>query len=433
VSFRRRVLVVAYYFPPLGGGGVNRTVQLVRRLVRAGWQPLVLTVDDAAWARDTALSRRIPPQVKVLRIPNPDWGRVVVRAGGRPQPSAGRGRLQRWLVPDLHVGWSLLASGVAATLAVARAIDAVYTTAPPYSAHAAGLAARRLGIPWIADFRDAWTLCHARRDLPPRRIVLERRLEEAVMKRANRVLFASEAVRRRYLARLSGLAHRSETVLTGFDPEEFRGAEEVVPDPLRFSIVHAGSASRDEKTDTFLCFLEALRLWSRREYGVADTVEVAFVGGEPSLREAIAVRGLARWVKVESSVSRVALAGRLRRAHRCLYLAPVGDFGADPVPGKLFDAVGAGRRLLALAPEGPVSRLIEDLDLGEAIPPDDLDGLIASLSEARRSARLQGQPPGPGASALRSLDARFTMSRVVRALEAACQQGGVSCPSPSAW
>jgi hypothetical protein len=123
-------------------------------------------------------------------------------------------------------------------------------------------------------------------------------------------------------------------------------------------------------------------------------------------------------VKVEPSVSRLALAGRLRRAHRCLYLAPAGDFGADPVPGKLFDAVGAGRRLLALAPEGPVSRLIEDLDLGEAIPPDDLEALVANLSEARRSARSQPATPGPGASARRRLDVRLTMSRVVRALEA---------------
>jgi hypothetical protein len=258
-------------------------------------------------------------------------------------------------------------------------------------------------------------------------------MEEAVMKRANRVLFASEAVRRRYLARVSGLAHRSETVLTGFDPGEFQPAQGVAPDPLRFSIVHAGSASLDGKTATFLCFLDALRLWSRREHDVADTVEVAFVGGEPSLRGAIAARGLGAWVKVEPPVSRVALPGRLRRAHRCLHLAPAGNLGADLVPGKLFDAVGAGRRLLALAPEGPVSRLIEDLDLGEAIPPDDLEGLGASLSEARRSARSQDQPPGPGASALRRIDVRLTMTRVVRALETACGQGGVSCPSPSAW
>ena len=42
-----------------------------------------------------------------------------------------------------------------------------------------------------------------------------------------------------------------------------------------FSIVHAGSASHDRKSDTFICLLEALRLWSRRERDVADTGRAA--------------------------------------------------------------------------------------------------------------------------------------------------------------
>jgi glycosyltransferase involved in cell wall biosynthesis len=429
---RRRVLVVAYYFPPIGGGGVNRTIQVVRALVRAGWQPLVLTVDDAAWSRDPELSERIPDFVKVLRIPNPDWGRVVVRSGGRPRPGAGRGRLQRWLVPDLHVGWSLLASGVAATLALARNIDAIYTSAPPYSIHTAGLVARRLGIPWLADFRDAWTLFPGRADLPSKRMALERRMEETVMKRANRILFASEAVRQRYLPRVSGLADRSETVLTGFDAEEFRTAQQVAPDPLRFSLVHAGSASLDAKKATFLSFLDGLELWRRREPDVVETVDISFLGGDCSLREAISARGLAGWVRVEPPVSRVALPHRLRLAHRCLHLAPAGHLGADLVPGKLFDAVGAERRLLALAPEGPISRFIRELDIGEAVSPHDLEAVVSALSKARRCATSQGQPPGPGPSARINLDVRSTMARVVRALETVCPQGGAPCPSASA-
>lgn len=432
MSRRRRVLVVTYYFPPIGGGGVNRTLQVVRALVRAGWQPLVLTVDDAAWSRDPELCGRIPDSVKVLRVPNPDWGRVVVSSGGSPEPGVGRGRLQRWLVPDLHVGWSLLASGVAALLAAVRHIDAVYTSAPPYSIHAAGLAARRLGIPWVADFRDAWTLFPARRELPPLRTAVERRMEEAVMRRANRVLFASEAVRQRYLPRVPGLADRSETVLTGYDAEEFRAAGGLAPNPRRFSMVHAGSASLDAKRATFLSFLEALELWCRREPDVAETVEISFLGGDRSLLEAISARGLAAWVKVEPAVSRVALPIRLRRAHHCLHLAPVSQLGADIVPGKLFDAVGAERRVLALAPEGPIARLIRDLDIGEAVSPHDREAVVSALSAARRSAVAQGQPPAPGSAARRVLDVRSTMASVVRALETVCQQGDVPCPSPSA-
>src|SRR5271166_6551100 len=123
---RPRALIVAYYFPPVGGGGVARTLRLVRALAAAAWRPIVVTVDRAAWAQDPGLVGEVPPATTVLRVPNPDWGRVAAGAGSGPAPGRGRGRLQRWLVPDLHVGWSTLAATVTASLAAARAVDVVY-------------------------------------------------------------------------------------------------------------------------------------------------------------------------------------------------------------------------------------------------------------------------------------------------------------------
>jgi len=209
-SRKRSALVVAYYFPPVGGGGVARTLELVGALARSGWRTIVLTVDAAAWVQDPALLAKVPPGAAVLRVPNPDWGRVALRAGGRPAPGRGRGRLERWLVPDLHLGWSALASAAASSLALVRAVDVVYTTSPPYSAQAVGLVAHALGVPWVADFRDAWTENHARTHLAPWRRRLEERFEEAVLRRADRVVFASDGARDRALRRLPQLAERSE-------------------------------------------------------------------------------------------------------------------------------------------------------------------------------------------------------------------------------
>ncbi len=42
----RNLLVVAYYFPPCGGGGVVRVKSFVRYLRDNGWRPLVLTVKE---------------------------------------------------------------------------------------------------------------------------------------------------------------------------------------------------------------------------------------------------------------------------------------------------------------------------------------------------------------------------------------------------
>ncbi|NJL55864.1 hypothetical protein HC928_12230 [bacterium] len=62
------VLAIAYLFPPVGGGGVQRTAKFVRYLPEFGWQPLVLTVKDPAYATfDPSLAAELPGDLVVER------------------------------------------------------------------------------------------------------------------------------------------------------------------------------------------------------------------------------------------------------------------------------------------------------------------------------------------------------------------------------
>ena len=54
------VLIVAYYFPPWGGAGVQRTLKYVKYLPHFGWQPVVLT------ARPQAVSLSDPTLIEDL-------------------------------------------------------------------------------------------------------------------------------------------------------------------------------------------------------------------------------------------------------------------------------------------------------------------------------------------------------------------------------
>jgi glycosyltransferase involved in cell wall biosynthesis len=417
----RRALVVAYYFPPIGGGGVTRSLRLVRALAAAGWSVRVLTVDDAAWARDESLVAEVPHGVSVLRLPNPDWGRVVRGTGGAPVAGRGGGRLARWLVPDLHVGWSALAALASGTFAAARAVDVVYTSAPPYSAHLAGWAARRLGVPWVADFRDAWIDNYDRQELPAWRVRIERALEARVLRGADRILFASDGARDRALAREPGLAARSETVHTGFDDAASCAHEtrptEVGRRPRPLELVHAGSVLLDGKAATLERLFVALRAWARAHPAVPDTVRVRFLGAEAGVAERIARAGLSPWVRAEPAVPRARVADELRCADACLHLAPPGALGGDPVPGKLFDAVGARRTLLSITPEGAVASLIRRLGLGLALDPARPDRIVNAL-EALRQAALRGETiAGPAPAARAALASSRNFARLVATLD----------------
>ena len=64
----KRVLIIAYYFPPLGGGGTLRTLKFVKYLSQFGWIPEVLTVKNAHYlVNDENLQIQIPTEVVVHR------------------------------------------------------------------------------------------------------------------------------------------------------------------------------------------------------------------------------------------------------------------------------------------------------------------------------------------------------------------------------
>src|SRR5436309_9579960 len=67
---RRRVLVLAYYFPPVGGAGVQRTLKFVKYLSPLGWDATVISTRSRVYgAIDETLLAEVPPSTRVVRTP----------------------------------------------------------------------------------------------------------------------------------------------------------------------------------------------------------------------------------------------------------------------------------------------------------------------------------------------------------------------------
>ena len=65
----RKVLIIAYYFPPLGWSGVQRTLKFVKYLRDFGWEPIVVTVGKTKFSiLDETLLDEIPKEIEVIRI-----------------------------------------------------------------------------------------------------------------------------------------------------------------------------------------------------------------------------------------------------------------------------------------------------------------------------------------------------------------------------
>ena len=65
----KRVLIIAYYWPPAGGSGVQRWVKFAKYLPSNGWQPVVCTpLNPEYYSKDETLARDVPPEAEVLRL-----------------------------------------------------------------------------------------------------------------------------------------------------------------------------------------------------------------------------------------------------------------------------------------------------------------------------------------------------------------------------
>jgi len=163
-----KALIVSFYFPPAGGGGVQRPLKLAQYLPAMGIETHVLAPDDPRWVhRDEGL--RMPTQAWVHRA------RYVGVSGGKPSEvlagtdgieralTQARLQLRRLVLPDENATWAVTAIPAGIKLVRDHDIDVVVSTSPPPSTHLIAAAiARATGARWVADLRDS-LVAHAHR------------------------------------------------------------------------------------------------------------------------------------------------------------------------------------------------------------------------------------------------------------------------------
>ena len=122
----KKLLVIAYFFPPSGAVGVYRTLKFVKYLPEFGWEPVVLTVSNGKTpVYDESLMKLIPAGVEVHRVPS--WEALNEGLDGKKPRSQGKTLGSRvhtrlylawhWLaLPDVKLGWVPNATKVARRL-----------------------------------------------------------------------------------------------------------------------------------------------------------------------------------------------------------------------------------------------------------------------------------------------------------------------------
>ena len=62
----KKVLIIAYYWPPAGGAGVQRVLKYAKYLPEFGWESIILTVNSPdSPIEDLSLLDDISPKTKI--------------------------------------------------------------------------------------------------------------------------------------------------------------------------------------------------------------------------------------------------------------------------------------------------------------------------------------------------------------------------------
>ncbi len=224
-----KVLLVSMYFPPAGGGGVQRPLKFATHLPALGIETHVLAPDDPKWVhRDDDLVAPTQAWVHRVRYLGPKGRLPAEELHGvtgieRAARKAGL-TFRRALAPDENVTWNLTAIPAAIRIVKREKIDVVLTTSPPTSVHLVGAAVRRAtGARWIADLRDS-IVANPHRRTESALVRAKERTGESVARLVARKADAVVAVSDPIAEELRALgAARVETISNGCDFEDFAG------------------------------------------------------------------------------------------------------------------------------------------------------------------------------------------------------------------
>ena len=385
-----KLLLVSLYFPPAGGGGVQRPLKFAQYLPALGIETHVLAPEGLKWIHED----------EELRAPTQAWvhrARYVGPRGRKPAEelhgTEGLSRAlvharlasRRLLVPDEAVTWNLTAIPAAIRIARSERVDAVLTTSPPGSVHLVGAAVKRAtGAKWVADLRDS-LVAHPHRRNDGLAVRLKGKashgVARAVARWADAITCVSDAIAEE--ARSFEPRGRVVTISNGCDFDDFAGLEYAPGE--RFRITHTGSffGRRDPKP-----FLTALA-----ESGL--DVVARFVGDFRSAdREFAESLGLGDRLELIPYAPRRRALELQRDSDALLLLIPdAGGRGRGVLSGKVFEYLAAERPILAaVPPDGAAAGLIKETGAGVVAPPDDVGALKEALGGLVERFRNGGLP-----------------------------------------
>lgn len=407
----KKLLVVAYQFPPYGGGGSIRVYNFCKFFREFGWEPHVLSITEDFYD-ETYISPELlkelegkihlyrsssyEPKAKEFR--NKVYGLQKTTAWDRIKIGMAKPIVNRVMVPDRNILWYPKAVSLGNKVIRERGIDAVFSTAPPFTSH---LVARSLAkgnrIPYYLDYRDDWVGNPNFMKYGGLTAAANRYLEKTVVKGAKKIFCATEKSREFILEKYGqDLASKVVYLSNGFDPAFLDLPSDRGQSGSRdLNLLHMGTLTPNRSP---ISLVHAMKLLEQSNPDRGGRTNLLLFGYTHQLiKDKIEEMGMARRVRYRDNVAYNEVPKVLSEECDVALSIQSSKIGGDTaIPGKIYEYMAVRKPILNISERGAVWKFLEDRGSTHNASyddPSDIHAMLLRLHEEKDAGRLKASIP----------------------------------------
>lgn len=374
---KTKVLIIAYYWPPAGGPGVQRWLKFTKYLPEFGIEPIVYVPSNPSYPIiDETLLEEVSDTITILKQPIKEPYKFAGILSKNKSKTISKGIIPKqkqqslidklllfvrgnFFIPDARINWVKPSVQYLDRYINDYNIKTIITTGPPHSLHLIGLELqKRAGVRWIADFRDPWTTIGYHKQLKLTDLAKQKHqaLEKEVLQTADQIIVTSEVTKTEF----SYLTKKPISVITnGYD----RNTVAIPPLDKKFTLAHIGSLLSQRNPEVLWQVLKEL---IEEHSDFAKDFELHFIGSvSEEVLESLKGYNLSAYVTNHSYVTHSKAVEFQKKSQVLLLIEIDSEETKCIIPGKLFEYMVSSRPILAIGPkDSDIERIIKETNTG---------------------------------------------------------------------
>jgi len=388
------ILIIAYYWPPAGGSGVQRWLYMANHLADIPGNNVSVFVPDTQdyQVLDPTLSADISPKLTIIKRPIWDPAHFYNKAAGEKNKigigmstaSKQKSFTQKtglWFranvfIPDSRVFWVKPSYKFLKKYIEQNNIDVIVTTGPPHSIHLIGLKLKKYfdkKIIWVADFRDPWSEIYYIEVLKPSQWALNKikKYEYKTLTNADIITVTANDLAKKFQKISNNI--NIQVIENGYEKIFFE-KDVLTIAPSKFNIVHLGVLSQPRNPSNLWKALDEIKKQNKEFSNISEIKLIGNIDG--SIIEEIKKNDLQDITQILPPVSHQESIKYQRDAAILLLIIENASSAKSIIPGKIFEYLAAGRPILGIGPtDGEVSMILGNSEYAKMIDWDDLEGI----------------------------------------------------------